>query len=239
MIRLNKYLAESGVASRRASDEIIRDGRVKINGKTVLEMGVQVNEGVDQVTVDGKLVRQTQKKIYILLNKPKGYVTTASDERGRRTVFELINVDNRVFPIGRLDIKTEGLLLFTNDGELSHRLMHPGFKVNKTYRVKLDRDFNATDFDTLRTSVELDDGPTLPCRADFYTDSADRLEIRLREGRKNQVRRMFSALGYDVVSLKRIQYGPLGLNDLDRGKWRYLKFSEIRQLKIAAGLLKK
>ncbi len=238
MMRLNKYLASCGVASRRASETLVQEGRVKINGNVVSELGIQVGEQ-DKVTVDGKSVKPVTKKVYIMMHKPKGFVTTASDERGRKTVFELFNIRERVFPIGRLDIKSEGLLLFTNDGELAHRLMHPGFKVNKTYRVKLDRDFDPKGLDALRSGIELDDGMTSPCRASFYTNTFDRVEVRMKEGRKNQVRRMFLALGYDVVTLKRVQYGPLTLENLDRGKWRFLNSNEVRQLKMAAGLMRR
>ncbi|MBN2412066.1 rRNA pseudouridine synthase [candidate division KSB1 bacterium] len=236
-MRLNKYLASCGIASRRASEKIVQAGRVKLNGKPVTDLGVQVNELKDIISVNGKIVKPVLKKIYIILNKPKGYVTTAKDERGRKTVLDLLNSDKRVFPIGRLDIKTEGLLILTNDGELAHRLMHPGFKVNKTYRVKLDRVFNPDDFAAFAEGIEMEENVvSAPCKAGFYTKSLDRIEVKLHEGKKNQVRLMFKALGYEVKALKRVQYGPLILRNLDRGHWRNLTMSEIKQLKQAAGL---
>jgi len=239
MIRLNKYLASCGIASRRASEKIVKAGRVKLNGKLITDLSIQVNEFKDIISVNGKIVKPVLKKIYMILNKPKGYVTTAKDERGRKTVLDLLKTDKRVFPVGRLDIKSEGLLILTNDGELAHRLMHPGFKVNKTYRVKLDRDFYPDDFAPFSAGIELDDKEiTAPCKAGFYADSLNRVEIKLHEGKKNQVRRMFKALGYEVKALKRVQYGPLILKDLERGQWRYLKMNEIKQLKRAAGLTK-
>ena len=239
MMRLNRYLASCGIASRRASEKFITAGLVKINGKVVTDLSAQVNEAKDKVSVEGKPVSFTVKKVYIMLNKPKGYVTTASDEHGRKTVFELLKTRERVFPIGRLDLKSEGLLLFTNDGELAHRLMHPAFKVNKIYRVRLDRNFNPDDLSFLENGIELDGEMTSPCKARFYTEALDRMELKIHEGKKNQVRRMYEALGYDVKALKRVRYGPLVLQDLERGQARPLSPTEIRDLKRAAGLMKK
>lgn len=239
MIRLNKYLAMCVVASRRAADRMIESGRVRVNGRSVRDMGVKIDPDKDIVRVDGKEVHPPRRNIYVLLNKPKGYVTTVSDERGRKTVFDLIKLKARLFPVGRLDLNSEGLLLLTNDGELAHRLMHPRFKISKTYRVRLDRDFNPDDFEALTSGIELEDGVTLPCKARFYTDSGERLEITIREGRNRQVKRMFAALGYDVKALKRIRFGPLELKDVTRGQWRYLTPKEIRELKKSVGLLKK
>jgi len=237
MMRLNKYLAGCGIASRRASEKIVQAGRVKLNGKLVTDLAVQVNELKDIVSVNGKIVKPVLKKLYVILNKPKGFVTTAKDERGRKTVLDLLDTGNRVFPVGRLDIKSEGLLILTNDGELAHRLMHPGFKVTKTYRVKLDKAFEPGDFEAFATGIELETGfVTAPCKAGFYTKALDRIEVKLHEGKKNQVRLMFKALGYEVKTLKRTQYGPLTLKNLERGKWRYLTMKELKQLKQAAGL---
>ncbi|NIA28906.1 MAG: pseudouridine synthase [Actinobacteria bacterium] len=238
-MRLNKYLALCGVGSRRASDKVIAEKRVTVNGKKVLQLGTLVDENKDIVRVDGKSVKSVRRRIYVLLNKPKGVVTTLKDERGRKTVLDLIDIKERLFAVGRLDAGSEGLLLLTNDGEMAHRLMHPRFKVSKTYRIRLDRGFNADDFKPLTTGVELEDGVTAPCKACFYTDSFDRIEISLREGRNRQIRRMLEALGYRVRTLKRIQFGPLFLKGVARGKWRYLANSEIRQLRNATKLLKR
>jgi len=238
-MRLNKYLALCGVGSRRASDKMIAEKRVTVNAKRVLQLGTLVDENKDVVRVDGKIVQPVRQRIYVLLNKPKGVVTTVKDERKRKTVLDLIDIKERLFPVGRLDAGSEGLLLLTNDGEMAHRLMHPRFKVSKTYRVRLDRNFNADDFVPLTTGVELEDGITAPCKARFYTDSFDRIEISLREGRNRQIRRMLETLGYRVRALKRIQFGPLLLKGVSRGKWRYLANTEIRQLRSATKLLKR
>lgn len=238
-MRLNKYLALCGVGSRRACDQVIAEKRVSVNGKNVLQMGTQVDENKDLVRVDGIVVQPVRRRIYVLLNKPKGVVTTAKDERGRKTVLDLLDNRERLFPVGRLDAGSEGLLLLTNDGEMAHRLMHPRFKVTKTYRVRLTRDFVADDFAPLTAGVELEDGITAPCKARFYTDSLDRIEITLREGRNRQIRRMLEALGYRVRTLKRIQFGPLQLKGVERGKWRYLTHAEIRQLRNATKLVKR
>jgi 23S rRNA pseudouridine2605 synthase len=229
-IRLNKFLASCGVASRRAAENFIAAGRVTVNGRTVHELGTRVNPQGQKVCLDGKLLKPVSKKLYILLNKPKGYITTVKDEKGRRTIFSLVKIKERLFPVGRLDADSEGLLLLTNDGDMAHRLMHPKYKMIKTYRVKLNREFHLSDFDRLTAGVELDDGLTSPCRASFYTDSPDRIEIHVHEGRKRQIRRMFEALDYDVKTLKRVQMGPLRLTNEKRGEWRFLTKGEIKQL---------
>ncbi len=238
-MRLNKYLALCGVGSRRASDKVIAEKRVTVNGKIILQLGTLVDENKDIVWVDGKRVEPVRRRIYVLLNKPKGVVTTSKDERERKTILDLIDIKERLFAVGRLDAGSEGLLLLTNDGEMAHRLMHPRFKVSKTYRVRLDRNFDTDDFKPFTTGVELEDGITAPCKARFYTDNFDRIEISIREGRNRQVRRMLEALGYRVRALKRVQFGPLLLRGLERGKWRYLTNTEIKQLRNATKLIKK
>ncbi len=235
-MRINRYLALCGLASRRASEEIIKAGRVTVNGKPVVELGTVIDESTDLVRVDGNVVRPARKEVFVLLNKPKGYVTTSNDERGRKTVFDLVKFRERLFAVGRLDVNSEGLLLLTNNGEVAHRLMHPRFKVSKTYRVKLDREFDPKDFAPLTNGLKLEDGWTKPCEAGFYAESAQQVELRLREGKKHQVRRMFEALGYQVKSLKRTQFGHLNIKDLERGKWRLLNRQEINQLKSMVGL---
>ena len=236
MMRLNKYLATCGVASRRGADALIEQGRVQINGTRVTQLGVSVNERNDQVTVDGKPVSPILNKVYIMMNKPKGIITTAKDEHGRKHVMDMIHIRERVFPVGRLDRNSEGLLFLTNDGEMANRLLHPRYKVSKTYRVKLDRPFDSDDMDSLVSGIQLEDGVTAPCRARMY--SPERVELQIREGRKHQVRRMFQALGYEVKALKRTQFGPLTLKHLDRGKWRLLSRTEVWQLRKAVDLIK-
>jgi 23S rRNA pseudouridine2605 synthase len=235
-MRINKYLASCGVASRRAAEQLILDGRVRINGEIVTDLATQVNVDRDQVRLDGKEVRPGTRYRYIMLNKPKGAVVTAKDERGRKTVTDLVRTRERIFPVGRLDIDTEGLLFLTNDGGLAHRLMHPSYKISKTYRVRLNKSFQIADFEPLTQGIELEDGLTLPSEAYYYSDDPSRVEVRVTEGRYHLVRRMFEALGYEIKTLKRIQIGPISLGSLTRGHWRPLKAIEVDHLKQAVGL---
>ena len=230
-MRINKYLAACGFGSRRSVEALVTDGHVKINGKHISDLSVQVNEKKDTVYVDSKKAMLPKHDIYILLNKPRGYITTTRDERGRKCVLDLVNTDQRIFPVGRLDAQSEGLLLLTNDGEMANKLMHPRYKFSKIYRVKLNRPFNQDDLYPITQGIELEDGITAPAKARWYTDEPDRIELEIKEGRNRQIRRMFEALGYTVKNLKRISYGPLTLSDIKRGEWRYLKPNEIRELK--------
>ncbi len=236
-MRLNKYLAACEVASRRGSEAFILAGRVTVNGIRVKELGVVIDEKKDVVRVDGKQISPRINKVYVLLNKPKGVITTVKDERGRKNVLDIVHVRERIYPVGRLDRNSEGLLLLTNDGIMANRLLHPKYKVAKTYRVKLDKPFLQDDFVPLTAGIELEDGRTAPCRARFYSEFQDRVELQIREGRKRQVRRMFEALGYNVKALKRIAFGPLQLKNLRRGEWRLLSMTEVMQLRQAVDLL--
>ncbi len=238
MMRINRYLASCGLASRRAAEKIVLEGRVTVNAKRIRELGVSIDETKDIVRVDGKQVQPQSYNVYILFNKPKGVITTAKDELGRQSVLDIVKVKERVFPVGRLDRNSEGLLLLTNDGDLAHRLLHPSFNVTKTYHVKLDRPFEEDDFEKLESGVELDDGVTAPCRAQYFRDEPNYIEIILHEGKKHIVRRMFGALGYDVRALKRTQFGPLRLTNLKRGQWRKLSPSELYYLRRAVKLTK-
>ena len=233
-MRINKYLATCGLGSRRTVEKIILQGRVTLNKKIVTNLATTVSDK-DLVMVDGKPVKLVSRKIYIMLNKPKGYVTTRSDEKNRSTVFDLVKINERIFPIGRLDLQSEGLLFLTNDGDLANALMHPKFKAVKVYRVRLDRNFDQEDFKPLTEGLELDDGMTAPCQAYYYTAEKNRIEIKLREGRNRQVRRMMEALGYKAVTLKRVQVGPLILGSLPRGRWRHLLAKEVRMLQQSVG----
>lgn len=238
-MRINRYLASCGLASRRGVEKLILEGRVTVNGKRVSELGFSVDEGNDKVRVDGKQVHPQLKKVYVIFNKPKGLITTAKDEHGRKSVMDVINVKERIFPVGRLDRNSEGLLLLTNDGDLAHRLLHPSYNVTKTYRAKLDQPFKEEDFGILEAGVELDDGMSAPCRAFYYRDDPHYIELNIHEGRKHIVRRMFAALGYEVKALKRTKFGPLTLKNLNRGQWRMLSPSELYTLRKSVGLLKK
>jgi pseudouridine synthase len=228
-MRLNAWLARAGVASRRKADDLIKAGRVTVNG----EVG-QLNTFVqrtDEVSLDGKPLAK-QRLAYVLLHKPAGAVTTASDPEGRRTVVELVEHSSRVVPVGRLDADTTGALLLTNDGELSHRLAHPKYEVDKVYEVETWTQPSDADLERLRGGIELDDGPTHP--ADVRRLDGARIELTIHEGRNRQVKRMFEAIGHRVRSLHRARYGPLTLEGLEPGQWRELEPSEVEQLQGAA-----
>lgn len=237
-IRLNRYIAQSGLASRRKADEMIASGLVRVNGKLVEKMGVLVGPD-DQVVVNGTLISPRRLE-YIILNKPRDTITTRSDERDRRTVMDLLDGDRTLpiglFPVGRLDRDTTGVLLITNDGELAHRLMHPSFEIAKVYRVETREPITDQQLDKLRIGLTLDDGPVTPRNVARSGESESQVAIELHEGRNRIVRRMLEALGHVVVSLDRISYGGLGLSGLRRGKWRRLTERETRRLFRTAGL---
>ena len=234
-VRINRYLAQCGVASRRHAEDLIRQGRVRINGQVVAGLGARVRPGVDVVEVDGRVVVPEDERVVVLLNKPRGVVTTAQDDRGRPTVVELVDLPQRLFPVGRLDIDTEGALLLTNDGDLAFRLTHPRFGVEKVYHAVLDQPISAEDLEHLQRGVMIDSGMTSPCRARTLGDPR-RVEVVLHEGKKRQVRKMFRALGYQVVELRRVAIGPIELGSLPPGKWRLLSAEEIRALRREVGL---
>ena len=229
-MRLNAYLARAGVASRRSADELIKAGRVTVNGAPG-----QLNtfvEGADRVEVDGRAVAP-QALAYVLLHKPAGVVTTARDPQRRPTVVDLVRHDARVVPVGRLDADTTGALLLTNDGPLAHRLAHPRYGVEKIYEVEVEGDPSDEQLRKLREGVELDDGVTAPARAKRL--GPHRLELALHEGRKHQVKRMCDAVGLPVTRLHRPRYAGLQLGDLPPGQWRDLTDDEVRQLRDVTG----
>jgi len=229
-MRLNAFLARAGVASRRRADEIIKAERVKVNGRTG-QLNTEVSE-TDSVTLDGKKVTvQTLK--YVLLNKPAGYVTTLNDPEGRRKVTDLIDISERLVPVGRLDLGTSGALLLTNDGELAHRLMHPSFRIDKAYEVEVDGEINDEILNMLSKGVKLDDGSTAPAKARKI--ASGKLELVIHEGRNRQVRRMMAAVGLPVTNLHRSKYGPLNLMGLKPGQWRELSETEVKLLKLKHG----
>ena len=233
-MRINKYLATCGLAGRRACEQFIKDGRVKLNGKTVSSLATQVEEN-DYVTVDGKRAEPIHKHIYVMLNKPKGYITTTSDEKGRKTVMELLGnkfSGKRLFPVGRLDYDTEGLLLLTTDGDLSNRISHPRNEITKTYIAKVEGEVSEEELNTLRDGVVLDGVKTNHSRISVLAsdETVTRLEVVISEGRNRQVRRMFEAINRQVVFLKRVAVGELKLGGLGRGQWRELKPSEVDYL---------
>jgi 23S rRNA pseudouridine2605 synthase len=225
-MRLNAWLARAGVASRRKADELIKAGRVTVNGEPgQLNTFVQAH---DDVRLDGEPLAK-QRLAYVLLNKPAGVVTTASDPQGRPTVVDLVEHDVRVVPVGRLDADTTGALLLTNDGELSHRLAHPRYEVDKVYEVETWSQPTDADLGRLRDGVELDDGPTRP--AGVRRIDGARIELTIHEGRNRQVKRMLEAVGHRVKRLHRSAYGPLRVGGLEPGAWRELEPSEVERLR--------
>ena len=231
-MRINKYLSESGVCSRRAADKLLEDGEVKINGKSA-KLGDDVTDD-DLVTVGGEVVSAVKKYDYYAMNKPKGYVCTVKDDKGRKTVMDLLPPSiQRVVPVGRLDYDTEGLLLFTNDGELTNKLTHPKNGVYKTYLVKVESYIPDEALKTLSRGVELDGKYTNPCKVKLIERNklGTKLHVSINEGRNRQVRRMFEAIGFDIDFLKRISIGELTVSGLDRGDVRKLNKREIEYLK--------
>ena len=227
-IRLNKYIANSGVCSRREADDLIAQGLVTVNGETVVEMGYKVKK-TDLVRYDGRKILP-EPFVYILMNKPKDFITTTDDEKGRKTVLDLLadKISQRVYPIGRLDRNTTGVLLLTNDGEVSQAMTHPSFQIGKVYHAVLDKKISGTDLDKLVQGIELEDG-LVHADAATFVDNEDRrhVGIEIHSGKNRVVRRMFEALGYEVEKLDRVSMGIFTKKDLPRGKWRLLKESEI------------
>ena len=232
-VRLQKYLAECGVASRRGAEAMIAEGRVSVNGKVVTEMGTKVGPK-DTVNVDGKPVKVERNKIYIMINKPVGVLSSASDDRGRQCVVDLVEgVSERLYPVGRLDYDTSGLLLLTNDGAFTQKMTHPSFEIWKTYEAVVKGEPNEGNIKRFSEGLVLDDGPTLPALLTVIGHKGNNaiVEVRIREGRNRQVRRMLEAIRHPVLKLKRVSFGPLVLDpDLKPGAWRYLRDKEIEKL---------
>lgn len=232
-VRLQKFLSQAGVASRRAAEQMILDGQVKVNGAVVRELGTKVDADADVVEVGGKAVRSAPK-LWLALNKPRDYVTTRSDPEGRRTVYELVPPEyHGLFYVGRLDYESEGLVLLTNEGEVANRMMHPRFETERVYEVDVRGDVSPATLRALRAGVELEDGPA---RVQDVTKlkgapaGQTRLRVTLREGRNREVRRLFSALDHVVERLVRTSYGPVRLGNLPPGKWRRLSANEMLAL---------
>lgn len=230
---LNKYLAHCGIASRREAALIVRDAKVKVNGNVVLEPAFKVSEN-DEIVFNGKRIFPTKNLVYILLNKPKDYITTTSDPKERKTVLQLIKsaTNERVYPVGRLDRNTSGVLLITNDGDLTQQLTHPSYNIKKLYEVKLDKPLTKHDFSKILEGIQLEDGE-IHADALAYADDVDKsiIGIEMHSGRNRIVRRIFEHLGYEVKALDRVMYATLTKKNVERGKWRYLNEKEIRTLK--------
>lgn len=232
-IRLQKFLADVGVCSRRKGEDYIRQGLVRVNGETVTTLGTTVDPAADRVEVSGRPVYPRRQDVYIMLHKPAGYLSTCS-QPGRKIVLDLVDTDRRVFPVGRLDKDSTGLLLLTSDGRIHHRLAHPSFDHEKQYIVTVDRPVADADLEKLESGVALSDGMTRPAAISRRSKTA--FSITLQEGRNRQIRRMAEALGYTVKSLHRVRMGPLYLKDLGPGKWRHLTAAEQRELLKSCGL---
>lgn len=235
MERLQKVMAHAGVASRRKSEQMITDGRVKVNGEKVTDMGVRVSKS-DTITVDDVPINK-EEPVYILLNKPRGVVTTVDDPKGRDTVIDLVrNVSQRIYPVGRLDYDTTGVLILTNDGELANKLMHPSFEFEKTYVAKVEGRLTKENLIKLKQGVNLDEGKTAPAQARIinYDKQSNKtmLELILHEGKNHQVKKMMEAVGHPVDKLTRDKYGFLTTEGLKSGEWRELKQYEVNKLKL-------
>ena len=234
LMPLNKFIAHAGVCGRREAAELVKDGKVTVNGDKIFEPGYKVT-GTDKVMVKGKQVYLQKNAVYILLNKPKDFITTSNDPQGRKTVLDLIRhaTPERVYPVGRLDRNTTGVLLLTNDGELAQKLTHPSFEVKKIYEVTLDKAVSKKDLELIISGITLEDGP-VQADAVGYADAKDKtvVGIEIHSGRNRIVRRIFEHLGYDVKSLDRVMFANLTKKNVDRSKWRFLNEKEVRLLKF-------
>ncbi len=232
-IRLNRYIANAGICSRRKADELITAGVVSVNGEVISELGAKVNPAKDQIRYNGELLK-TEKMVYVLLNKPKDFITTTDDPQERKTVMALVDKASRerIYPVGRLDRNTTGLLLMTNDGDLAEKLSHPRNNISKIYQVELSRNLSQGDFNKISFGLELEDGFIKPDTLSYVTGgSKNELGIQIHSGKNRIVRRIFESLGYEVVKLDRVIYANLSKKDLPRGKWRHLNEKEVIQLK--------
>lgn len=234
-MRLNKYIASCGAASRRGADALISEGRVSVNGVCVSKLGMDIDEKADTVSVNGAVLRPEESKVYLMLNKPKGVLCTCSDDRGRKTVLSLLGImEERLYPVGRLDYDTEGLLLLTNDGDFAYRCTHPKHELSKTYQAVVRGSLTPQLIEQLRKGVDIGDTMTSPAAVDIEKHEADRALVRIiiHEGRNHQVKRMFETVGCRVEKLKRTAVGSLELGDLETGKWRKLSKKDFEKLDL-------
>ncbi len=235
-VRLNKFLALAGIGSRRSNDELIRSGAVKVNDRPIHELGTKVDPRSDRVTVHGQQVGMEEKKVYLLFNKPKDCITTVKDERGRTTVLSYVRVKQRIYPVGRLDRNTTGVLLLTNDGELALALTHPRYEIERVYRVVLDRPIEDGDIAKIKKGIKLEDGVVKVLAVEVIPKEKRRkLFISLHEGKNREVRRIFEALDYEVSQLERLAFAGLTASGLKRGEWRKLNQKEVEYLKGLSG----
>ena len=231
LVRINKFIAMHSDIARRTVDEFISQGRVTINGVSITQPGFKVDPSKDKVSVDGEPIKISTKKIYVILNKPVNIISSVSDEKRRKTVVDIINLKERIFPVGRLDFDTTGLILLTNDGDFANKIMHPKYKVNKTYVVQISRPLEERHKIKLMKGIKIEGIRTGPCEITFpKRDDFSTVSITIHEGRNRQVRNMFEHYGYFVRSLHRSSYGPLTVAGLKSGEWRYLTAKEITSL---------
>ena len=233
-IRLQKYLAEAGISSRRKAEELILQGKVQVNGKLVTELGTKVRPGQDEVKYENKIVQIENKKVYILLNKPIGYVTTVKDQFNRDFVLDLVKVKERLVPVGRLDMYTSGALILTNDGDFVYKVTHPKHEINKTYTVTLKGIVSKENIENLKTGVDIGGYVTKPAKVKILKTDEEkqitRLEIIIHEGKNRQVRKMCEAIGHKVLALHRSAIAGIKVKDIELGKWRYLSKEEIEKI---------
>jgi len=235
-IRLQKYLAECGIASRRKSEEYIKMGIIKVNGNVVTELGTKIDPALDKISIESlKIELKPENKVYILLNKPVGYVTTVSDEKGRSTVMDLLkDVKERVVPVGRLDMYTSGILLFSNDGDFIEKVTHPSHETTKTYVVKTKGVPTENDIEKLKNGIKIEDYITSPAKVEMLLkdnkNNISRLKIEIHEGKNREVRKMCEAVGLSVISLKREKIGNLTCDGVEKGSWRYLTQNEVNDI---------
>lgn len=233
-IRLQKYLANNGVASRRKAEEMILAGKVSVNGKVVTELGTKINPSLDKIVVEGKEIKQENEHIYILLNKPIGYVTTVKDQFNRDSVLDLVKTNKRLVPVGRLDMYTSGALILTNDGDFVYKVTHPKHEIEKTYTVTIKGIVKQEEVEMLKQGVKIENCITKPARVKILkTDeekNQSRLEITIHEGKNRQVRKMCEAINHKVLALHRSKIAGIGVKDIELGKWRYLKEQEVKKI---------
>ena len=235
--RLQKFISGCGIASRRKAEEMILNGCVKVNGLVVRTLGTKIDTELDTVTVNNKIIEKENKFVYIKLYKPTGYVTTAKDQFGRKTVLDLINIKERIYPVGRLDYNTSGLLLLTNDGDMANKLMHPRYHIYKTYLADIKGIITNNSIEKLKSGVNIENYKTAPAKVKLIKTSKEnsQVEISIYEGKNRQVRKMFDAVGHEVESLKRISFGKICLGTLKHGEWVYLNQEELKFLKNQEG----
>ena len=229
MVRLQKYISDAGITSRRKAEELINEGRVKVNGETAT-IGCKVDELSDKIEIDGEMISCRNEKIYIILNKPTGYLSSVTDDRGRKTVIDLIDIKERVFPVGRLDYDTEGLLILTNDGEFTYKVTHPKFEINKTYVATLDNLPKKEEINKFYNGIQVEDYIATAKEVQIINSDKKEVLITISQGKNRQVRKMFDALGYTVVKLKRISIGKLKLGNLKRGEWKKTDLNDLHKI---------